>query len=106
AGRRAGLDNEGRLTGVDPADTVAVYTDSKGDRHVAVSNPVCICVPRFAVLRTTILPTGYVGILTSQGAKGLQGQSLVAMRQPSLQTEQAVQVAGVAGRLKASGTEN
>ena len=46
AGLRAGIGADGRLYGVEPADTVAEYTDSLGRRHVAPSNCVCIYAPR------------------------------------------------------------
>ncbi len=47
-----GIDGCGKLQGLDPEDTVAEYRDCSGRRRIAVSNRVCICVPRFAVLRT------------------------------------------------------
>ncbi len=49
----------GELHGLDPSDTVAEYTDVKGERRVTVSNRICLCVPRFAVLRTEIAPADY-----------------------------------------------
>lgn len=50
-GLRAGYDIDGKLAGLDPSDTVAEYVDSKGNRKIAVSNRVCVCVPRFVVVR-------------------------------------------------------
>lgn len=62
-GLRATIDAKGRLLGLDPTDTVAEYTDDCGKKHIAVSNRVCLCVPRFAVLRTEIAPSGYTEYL-------------------------------------------
>ena len=54
-GLRAGISN-GKLVGLDPSDTVAQYVDSKGVQRIAVSNKVCLCVPRFLLVRTAIAP--------------------------------------------------
>ncbi len=50
-GPPAHLTPGGQLQGLDPADSVAEYTDSRGRRKVAVTNPICICVPRFLAVR-------------------------------------------------------
>ena len=49
-GLAAGFDNQGKLHGLDPADTVAEYKDASGRKQLAISNQVCICVPRFGVV--------------------------------------------------------
>src|SRR5262249_32046655 len=54
-----GFDAKGRLGGLDPTDTVAEYMDACGKKRIAISNRVCICVPRFAVLRVEIAPLDY-----------------------------------------------
>jgi len=58
---RPGLDSTGRVQGLNPEDTVAEYTDSHGRRSLAKSNRVCLCVPRFAVLRQ-LVPLGRVDV--------------------------------------------
>src|SRR5262249_26786136 len=55
----AGYDAEGKLGGLNPKDTIAEYVDSVGRRKLAISNRVCLCVPRYAVIRTEIAPSGY-----------------------------------------------
>ncbi|MBM3996699.1 MAG: DUF11 domain-containing protein [Planctomycetes bacterium] len=50
--RNAGFDRHGRLTGLDPTDTLAEYMDSKGVKKFAASNRVGICVPRFIVFKS------------------------------------------------------
>jgi uncharacterized repeat protein (TIGR01451 family) len=52
----------GELHGLDPSDTVAEYTDNKGERRLTISNRICLCVPRFAVLRTEIAPVDYSAV--------------------------------------------
>ena len=55
-GLRAGFDKDGRLVGVDPSDTVASYVDSKGNKKIACSNRVALCIPRFIMLRSDTTP--------------------------------------------------
>jgi uncharacterized repeat protein (TIGR01451 family) len=58
-GRIAGIVDGGRVGGLDPSDTVAEYTDSRGQRRLTCSNRVCLCVPRYAALRTEVPLAGY-----------------------------------------------
>ena len=106
AGVPAGLDQEGRLHGLDPADTVAVYADSKGGKHVTVSNPVLICVPRFAVIRTLVMPIGY-NVLQAPGSTAkAQGQFVMRTRVPSIETKQNEQLVVLVSPERPSGIEN
>ena len=105
-GIRAGFDGQGRLLGVEPEDTVAAYTDSKGYRHIACSNRICICVPRFAVLRSEL---SFAGTTTAVGVgdtRLVSIQSQLAARQPSGQAKQYEAMQSVKGRERASGTTN
>ncbi len=79
---RAGFDAEGRLRGVDPSDTVAEYTDAAGRRRVVCSNRVCVCVPRFAVLRAETPYGGYNSVVAVTDTRGLRMQEQVSLRQP------------------------
>ena len=45
-GLKAGFDKNGRLVGVDPSDTVAVYVNSKGQKKIACSNAASPCASR------------------------------------------------------------
>ncbi len=102
AGPKAGFDQQGRLRGVDPADTVAEYTDSKGRKHVSASNRVCICVPRFAALRLLTPLAGYETTQVIARSSGLQERGQFDMRLPARQAQLNEQVSGVHGRLRAS----
>jgi uncharacterized repeat protein (TIGR01451 family) len=54
SGYPAGFDRLGRLKGLDVTDTIAEYLDSKGNRKLAASNRVALCVPRFIVIETEL----------------------------------------------------
>ncbi len=106
AGQPAGIDGDGRLQGLDPADTVAEYSDSAGRRRLAVSNRVCICVPRFLVVRGT---AGLAGLSAEVGpgdTTGVEGQKFFQSRQGSENTRQFEHLAGLRGRQRASGAFN
>jgi uncharacterized repeat protein (TIGR01451 family) len=100
AGPRAGIGPDGRLHGLDPADTVAEYSDSQGGRHVACSNRVCIFAPRFGVVRTEQLPAGYNVVTRVGGTSSMVAQSLIAVRTPSLEARQMEQPEDLLGREK------
>ena len=98
SGAPAGLDRDGRLQGLDPSDTVAEYSDSKGRRRLTVSNRVCVCVPRFGVLRTE-LPVGrYEGIIEIGGMQAVQGRDQLKARLPSREAERYEQLQAMKGR--------
>ena len=81
-GLRATIDGQGRLRGLDPSDTVAEYKDVCDHKHLAISNRVCICVPRFAVLRTEIMPAGYTESRGTFVARINQPPYLASLRLP------------------------
>jgi uncharacterized repeat protein (TIGR01451 family) len=98
AGIPAGLDAEGRLHGLDPADSVAEYKNDKGEKRIAVSNRVCVCVPRFAVINTESRLEGNDTVLGLAGAGMVRGQSLLAAKMPTLLTKQQEKLAGYKSR--------
>ncbi len=48
----AGVTRGGKLKGLDATDTIAEYTDSKGNKRIAASNRVGVCVPRFIIFKS------------------------------------------------------
>jgi uncharacterized repeat protein (TIGR01451 family) len=102
-GQPVGLDREGNLHGLDPSDSVAEYTDSAGRRRLAISNRVCVCVPRFAVFRTETPLAAYGSALGLAASHAQLGQGQVQMRLPSLQTQQYDQLGAMRSRLRPSG---
>lgn len=100
-GRPAGLDGDGKVIGIDPTDTVAAYSDKCG-RHISISNRVCLCVPRFVVIRGE---TGLVHYDTVTGlidTKTVQGQIQMKSELPSRESLQNAQIDAMHGRLKPS----
>ena len=70
-GPRAAIGPDGRLAGLDAEDTVGEYTGADGRRRVVASNRICLCSPRFAVLRSELPLVSYesaVGLLDTRGA--------------------------------------
>jgi uncharacterized repeat protein (TIGR01451 family) len=94
-GLRAGVDAGGNLVGVDPTDTVARYTDSCGRPHVAVSNRVCLLVPRFIHIRGEIAPVGQVALLGPGRTIAVVAQNTLLTKVPPLLSEQILQPVGI-----------
>jgi uncharacterized repeat protein (TIGR01451 family) len=104
-GPRAGVGADGRLYGLDPEDTVGEYTDAAGRRRVVPSNRICLCSPRFAVLRSN-LPLGrYEAAVGVQDALGVRGQILMEQRTPSLQERQFAELKSISGRERPTGAQ-
>ncbi len=87
-GERAGLDAAGNLRGLEPEDTVAEFTDSHGRRGLTCSNRVCLCVPRFGVLRVETPLLAHETVVGVTDTRRVQGEQLVKVQVPSLQTNQ------------------
>jgi uncharacterized repeat protein (TIGR01451 family) len=104
AGLPAGLDPEGRLRGLDPADTVAEYTDVCGRRRLTVSNRVCICVPRFVITRVDVGLASHAALVGPLATEAVKVQNQVRKVVPSLQAVQAKEMLHVNALLKPSGT--
>jgi uncharacterized repeat protein (TIGR01451 family) len=100
-GAPVGLDPEGRLHGLDPSDTVAEYTDCNG-KHLAISNRVCLCVPRFAIVTVPILPAGYETAVGPGQTEGTLQHALLRLKQVPIEVEQAQHLAVLRGRERAS----
>jgi uncharacterized repeat protein (TIGR01451 family) len=104
-GLRAGIGPNGDVSGLDPSDTVAAYSDSYGRRKVAVSNRICVCVPRFIVLRGSTGLVNYNTSVNPVGAQTVQAQTQVQFSTPSIETHQNERLGGIRGRAKGSGLQ-
>jgi uncharacterized repeat protein (TIGR01451 family) len=91
-GIRAGFDATGQLSGVEPSDTVAEYTDATGHRRVVPSNRVCVCVPRFAVLVQETPFGRYDSTLAVNDTRYVWAQENMKLRLPPYQAEQVEQL--------------
>jgi uncharacterized repeat protein (TIGR01451 family) len=105
-GLPAGIRPDGKLGGLDPTDTLAEFTDSAGRRAVVKSNRICICAPRFAVLRHEMPVAGYDSALSLGSTGAVHGRVELRIRQPSLESLQANLLAEMKGRQRPSGTQN
>ena len=79
-GLPAGIGPDRQLHGLDPSDTVAEYTNSKGQRRIAISNRVCLCAPRFAVLRVEVAPSGFHTVANLGAAENLLARVVLRER--------------------------
>jgi uncharacterized repeat protein (TIGR01451 family) len=100
------LDAAGRLRGLDPTDTVAEYADSHGCRKLTVSNRICLCVPRFALLWNALLPAGYENVAAAGSAEAPRPPVVLAARRPVYENRQADQLLAALGSRRPSETEN
>jgi uncharacterized repeat protein (TIGR01451 family) len=101
-GLPAGLDANGNLQGLDPEDTVAEFTDSCGRRSLTHSNTVCLCVPRYAVLRVETPLSRYDTVIGPGDTRLAVGQQLVLMQQPSQLASKYEQLQALAARKRPS----
>jgi uncharacterized repeat protein (TIGR01451 family) len=101
----AGFDQEGHLHGLDPADTVAEYTDNHGQKHLAISNRVCLCVPRFAALVVPLAPAGFESLLALAKSQTALGQEMLQVKQGGVEVRQSEQLVAMRSRERASGME-
>ncbi|GIW79121.1 MAG: hypothetical protein KatS3mg105_0928 [Gemmatales bacterium] len=102
-GLRAGLDRNGQIGGLDPSDSMAVYADSRGTRRLAISNRVCVCVPRFITLRSQMGTTGYDVAWGVGTTHHVQPREQLLSRHPPLVTNQQESLKMLQSRQRASG---
>jgi uncharacterized repeat protein (TIGR01451 family) len=98
-----GLDAEGQLHGLDPSDTVAEYFDNHGRKHLAISNRLCLCVPRFGILTVPIVPAGYESTVGAAGSQTVLQQAVFRTRQHDIEVRQIEELVAVHGRERPSG---
>jgi uncharacterized repeat protein (TIGR01451 family) len=103
-GLPAGFDRQGKLRGLDPSDTVAEYFDSLGRRRLAVSNRVCLCIPRFIVVMTETAIANQVALMGPGAIKSGSGPGDIKSAQPTLEHHQKLQLEHVGSNQRASGT--
>ena len=101
---RAGFDPQGRLQGLDPSDSMAEYVDAKGMKRLAISNRVCICVPRFVVIRSEILARTHDQLVGSVPIRQLENRSIIRDRVPSIKIHQVELTEVVRNRIQPSAT--
>jgi uncharacterized repeat protein (TIGR01451 family) len=98
-----GLDAAGRLHGLDPSDTVAEYTDNHGQKHLAISNRVCLCVPRFAILTVPLAPAAHELKIGPAQSEAVWQQVPLQAKQKGIEVRQSQQLTALVSRERASG---
>jgi uncharacterized repeat protein (TIGR01451 family) len=101
----AGLDLQGRLYGLDPSDTVAEYVDNHGRKHLAISNRLCLCVPRYGVVRVPLVPAGYESVLALAQSKAAVEQVILLAKQAAHEVRQNEQLVALRSQQRASSLE-
>lgn len=104
-GLPAGFDRQGKLRGLDPSDTVAEYSDSQGRQRLAVSNRVCLCVPRFIVIKTEIGLAKEVALMGPESARSASGFARTQSAWPTLENVQRARIEDLHANLKAAGAQ-
>jgi len=102
-GLRAGFGPDGRLRGLDPSDTVAEYTNSRGEKRVAVSNRVGLCVPRFVVVRKEMQASSQLAQYGPGRATAIQGRDTMHMRLPPVEHSHSQTTDSMHARQRLSG---
>lgn len=97
---KVGFSPEGTLGGLDPEDTVATYRDSGGRRQIIPSNRVCLCVPRFAALRTEIPLARAEGVVGPADRRQVKRDVAVQARQGSELASQTKTPRGLDTRMR------
>lgn len=103
-GLRAGFGPDGRLRGLDPSDTVAEYTNSRGEKRVAVSNRVGLCVPRFIVFRKETQSSSQIALYGPGRATSIQSRDTVHMRVPPVEHTNSQTTDSMQSRVRLSGS--
>lgn len=95
--------SRGKLKGLDPTDTIAEYTDSKGNQRHAVSNRVGLCVPRFIVFHGEIIAITSTARTSPSNTLALQTPNSAAGQIALLQQDQLQRADGVTTLMRLSG---
>jgi uncharacterized repeat protein (TIGR01451 family) len=101
-GGPAGVGRGGKIKGLDPTDTIAEYTDSRGNPRLAVSNRVGLCVPRFIVFHSEITAASSTMRTSLSNAFGLQSPSATAGQVALQQQGQLQRTEGVTTQMRLS----
>jgi len=103
----AGIDRlTGKFVGIDSTDTVARYTDSKGQTKIAVSNRVGVCVPRFLLLRHETAPATQAARLAPGAAQVAHGFAEINAKKGISEADQRLALEQAGSRLRITASDN
>lgn len=100
--RGMGFDNQKRLQGIDPSDTVIEFSTPNGKKF-SPSNRVCICIPRFAAMKSELNLDANHGYIGPEIRIQSIGDRYLVLRRPSIGIDQFLQPIAAIGQLRASG---
>jgi uncharacterized repeat protein (TIGR01451 family) len=101
-GLPAGFDRLGKLRGLDPSDTVAEYVDSRGRQRLAISNRVCLCIPRYVIVKTEIALANRVALYGPGALKSANGYARMERVQLTAAETQRMQPERIGANQRAS----
>jgi uncharacterized repeat protein (TIGR01451 family) len=105
-GQPVGQRADGKLLGLDPSDTVAQYIDSCGTPKIAISNKVCLCVPRYILIRNAINPSINTTSIFTGDTRIARAPAKSQLETIALDYHQISNLAAVSSRQKASALVN
>jgi uncharacterized repeat protein (TIGR01451 family) len=106
SGAPAGVSRGGKLRGLDPTDTIAEYTNRFGERQLAVSNRIALCIPRFVVYRGEIAAFTQIGRQVVSNTHMLNTPAASVGQLAMKEQTQQQHAEGVETKLRASGAYN
>jgi uncharacterized repeat protein (TIGR01451 family) len=103
SGPTAGVSRNGKLRGLDATDTVAEYTNRFGEKRLAVSNRVALCIPRFVIYKGEIAAFTQIARQTVSNTHTLKTPSASVGQLSMKEQTQQQHAEGVDAKLRASG---
>jgi len=101
--RPLGIGNDNKVHGLDASDTAMEFTTPRG-KKVTSSNRVCICVPRFAAMRTELSSSSHQVLRSTQSSVLTRPPVVFLTKVPPQSVVKMEQPIGALGQIRASGT--
>lgn len=103
SGAPAGVGRDGKLRGLDASDTLAEYTSRSGQRRLAASNRVALCIPRFVIYQGETAPAQQIARQSIHNAKLVTSANAAVGQVAPKEDNQTQHAEGVDTKLRASG---
>jgi uncharacterized repeat protein (TIGR01451 family) len=105
-GPRIGIGPDGKIGGFNASDTAIEYSTESGKRRVAVSNRVCVLVPRFAIARQELAPVGSKLVTSAGVALTAKTTSALNLKQTPMDSTSNSHLAATVAKQNASGMQS
>jgi uncharacterized repeat protein (TIGR01451 family) len=106
SGPTAGVSRNGKVRGLDATDTVAEYTNRFGEKRLAVSNRVALCIPRFVIYKGEIAAFTQIARQNVSDTHTLKTPAASVGQLSMKEQTQQQHAEGVDTKLRASGAYN